>query len=124
MKEAGLTHGGFYRHFESKDALLVAALEEAFAQMTRMVTDGLDKEPAPAVRQAFRDFYLSSDHLDAPEAGCPAAALSGEIGRAPAEVKTAFGTGLRTMIAAMSRTNGPMKEATKLKQIRRSENSR
>lgn len=102
MKEAGLTHGGFYRHFGSKDALLVAALEDAFAQMTGVVTDGLEEQPASAVRQAFGDFYLSSGHIEAPETGCPAAALGGDIGRAPVEVKAAFGAGLGKMIDAFA----------------------
>ena len=82
----------------------MAALEEAFAQMTGMVTEGLKSQSATAVRQVFSDFYLSSDHLDAPAAGCPAAALGGDISRAPAAVKAAFGAGLGTMIDAVART--------------------
>ncbi|WP_197418139.1 TetR/AcrR family transcriptional regulator [Sphingomonas sp. CCH13-B11] len=104
MKEAGLTHGGFYRHFESKDALLAAALEAAFAEMIGRVTDGLQAEAPDDVRRAFQTFYLSAGHLAAPETGCPAGALSGDIARADGAVKRAFGGGLLRMIDAFAAT--------------------
>lgn len=102
MKGAGLTHGGFYRHFESKDKLLVAALEAAFGQMVAIVTDGLAKQSTAEVRRALRRFYLSDEHVENAGAGCPAAALGCDVGKAPPPIKAAFGSGLQTVIAALS----------------------
>jgi len=102
MNKAGMTHGGFYRHFESKEALLTAALDDAFAQMVAVVAAGVANQPAEEVRRAFRSYYLSDEHVANPGEGCPAAALSGDIGRESAELKSAFGAGVRSMTAVLS----------------------
>ena len=74
MKAAGFTHGGFYNHFESKDALAGEALDYAFRQM-----DGV-RERIPTLDE-FVTSYLSEEARNAPGSTCPAAALAGEVAR-------------------------------------------
>lgn len=92
MHDAGLTHGGFYRHFPSKDALHEAALEASFHEIFALLDV---EEAAPDLFQAY---YLSKKHIDHPERGCPAAALASDVSRQPASLKRAFGMGIRRMI--------------------------
>jgi len=76
MKALGLTHGGFYAHFTSKDALVQASLEAA-------ADDTLERWPDPqdgAQLRTFVDQYLSPQHRDGPEEGCPLSSLSAELG--------------------------------------------
>ncbi|MBV8107110.1 MAG: TetR/AcrR family transcriptional regulator [Hyphomicrobiales bacterium] len=79
MKAVGLTHGVFYAHFPSKEALEAEAVERAFAQSDRRVyaltAEGRDK------KQAFLDNYLNAAHRDDPGSGCAIAALGPEIAR-------------------------------------------
>lgn len=84
MAAAGLTHGGFYAHFGSKDALLVAAFERALGEM-----DGHIERAAASADpvEAFRKAYLSPEHRDAPGQGCAVAALGTEIARMPAAIR-------------------------------------
>ncbi|WP_436520098.1 TetR/AcrR family transcriptional regulator [Actinoplanes sp. HUAS TT8] len=73
---AGLTHGGFYKQFESKDALVTEAIAHAFAEQASRVTG--DGETA---RRAFVRTYLSKEHRDEPGAGCPTAGFAGDVAR-------------------------------------------
>ena len=83
MKDAGMTIGGFYRHFASKDELTAAALEAAFAQsLDRLDLQDDSVQAADAVAE-FERFYLSAEHLDHPGYGCPIPALGGEVERKP-----------------------------------------
>ena len=84
MKDAGMTAGGFYRHFSSKDDLVGAALAAAFAQLLgRIAETGDPAELADAVAD-FERFYLSPTHVGNPGYGCPIPALAGESKRSPA----------------------------------------
>lgn len=87
MKKAGLTKGGFYRHFKSKDDLFVEAIARAFDQMG----DGLTKVAAPVPEekalQAIISYYLSPAHANAYGAGCVLSALAPEIARKPLKVR-------------------------------------
>jgi AcrR family transcriptional regulator len=83
MKEAGLTHGGFYAHFESRDALLAEALEHAGAQGGERLRERIRGRIA-AGESAFRALvgeYLSDEHMEALDTGCPVAALVSEMPR-------------------------------------------
>jgi TetR/AcrR family transcriptional repressor of nem operon len=81
MRRAGLTHGGFYAHFASKDDLLVEALTHASAQVTSMLETPL-KDAASTNRLLEAAMtYLSSFHLTHPEDGCPVASLGPELMR-------------------------------------------
>lgn len=98
MAEAGLTHGGFYAHFSSKEALVAAAIEEAFrtsAQRFEKLTESLD---APAALAAFADAYVTPEHRAHPERGCPIAALSSDLPRQGAQVRAAYEAGVRGLI--------------------------
>src|ERR1700712_3709336 len=77
MKEAGLTHGGFYAHFDSREALLVEALERAGRDSGEAVTRAVAGRPAKRVSafRAFVEAYLADEHLASLETGCPVAAL-------------------------------------------------
>jgi TetR/AcrR family transcriptional repressor of nem operon len=83
MAEAGLTHGGFYRRFASKEALVAEATGRAFDELGARLT-GLDEgQPGdhPAARKALVDYYLSAGHRDDAGDGCPAAGLSVDVAR-------------------------------------------
>lgn len=102
MAKAGLTHGGFYAHFPNKEALVVAAIEEAFDQSRRRfarLTEGLERGAALA---AFVDSYVSMEHRARPERGCPIAALSSELPRHGRPVREAFDAGVRGVIGRVA----------------------
>src|SRR6185369_3621566 len=83
MEAVGLTHGGFYKQFASKDELMGLALDEAFGQSYALGSELRAQNPDPATqRAAYIDFYLSAEHRDKPGAGCPNAGLCTDIGRA------------------------------------------
>src|SRR5438477_5051544 len=75
MKEVGLTHGGFYAHFASREAMLAEAADragaESVATLTRVAAAAPPQEALPAMIRA----YLSKEHVDGVETGCPVAAL-------------------------------------------------
>ncbi|MFS2020544.1 TetR/AcrR family transcriptional regulator, partial [Massilia sp. CT11-108] len=75
MKALGLTHGGFYAHFESKDALVQASLEAAVQQTLERWLPSADAAP-----RAVIDHYLSAEHRDEPGEGCPLPTLAAELG--------------------------------------------
>lgn len=99
MSRAGLTHGGFYAHFSSKDNLVA----EAIAQMFHDSATNLDRivggrSPAEALA-AFIDYYLSSSHRDARDTGCPLAALSSDLPRLKAAARVRFADGVTRLTA-------------------------
>jgi TetR/AcrR family transcriptional repressor of nem operon len=101
MTQAGLTHGGFYRHFETKNALMQAALQTAFDQMLAELKSRTEHRRPDIALASFRAFYLSKPHCDNPGLGCPVAALAGEVAREPDALKTAFGAGVHRMAAEL-----------------------
>jgi TetR/AcrR family transcriptional regulator, transcriptional repressor for nem operon len=82
MARAGLTHGGFYAHFKSKDELLRAALERASAETVQRLSNPSADQRDVDRFQAAIDAYLSAAHAAHPEMGCPLATLGPEIVRA------------------------------------------
>ncbi|MFG2003978.1 TetR/AcrR family transcriptional regulator [Spirillospora sp. NPDC048911] len=78
MKAAGLTHGGFYKQFASKEALIDEATAHAFAELTERHTAALDQ-------RALIEAYLSTEHRDDPGDGCPVAALASDMAREPGD---------------------------------------
>ena len=85
MKAAGMTHGGFYKQFASKEALVDEATAFAFAELAQHHLDGLARHAGQrdAARKAAIDTYLSVEHRDDPAGGCPTAALATDIARNP-----------------------------------------
>jgi TetR/AcrR family transcriptional repressor of nem operon len=106
MATAGLTHGGFYRQFESKDALVAQACAAAFTQRLAAMDDALETtDNAEAARRAWLEYYLSPAHRDTPEDGCATAALAADVARAPegAALRDAYLDGFRNMIEKTER---------------------
>ena len=106
MKQAGLTHGGFYAHFPSRDVLLAEALERAGQdsrdRMQRTIAAG---EARGLSRfRALVEGYLSERHLKSPESGCPVAALASEMPRQPESVREAGATRVKSLLAAVEAT--------------------
>lgn len=88
MAQAGLTHGGFYSHFPSKDKLIEEALRAAVNQVNAWMAGATDayEDKLEAIIRA----YLSAEHRDHPETGCIAAALAPEIARHSPAVRRIF----------------------------------
>jgi AcrR family transcriptional regulator len=103
MKEAGLTHGGFYAHFSSREAMLAAAVDragaEAIATSTRMAATA---PPEQALQRLLRA-YLSKEHVKDAEMGCPIAALGSETPRQGPEVRRAATRRVKEMIDVVAR---------------------
>src|SRR5438477_2796721 len=103
MKEAGLTHGGFYAHFDSRDALLIEALERAGRESGQAVTRALERRAAKGV-SAFRalvDAYLADEQLASLEIGCPVAALACDMPRQSEAVREASALRVRRLVAGV-----------------------
>ncbi len=87
MSKAGLTKGGFYRHFESKDDLLVEAVARAFDQMGKAMVDIAKSAPEGQALRAMIEHYLSVRHANSPGTGCVVSALGPELARRPLSVR-------------------------------------
>jgi TetR/AcrR family transcriptional repressor of nem operon len=103
MKAAGLTHGGFYAHFKSKDALLIAALHDTFDRARRRVGRLLDGLPPRHALATYIDFYVAETHRDHPENGCPITALNSDMPRQSKKFKAAFEAGVKQQIESLAR---------------------
>ena len=87
MKKVGLTKGGFYRHFKSKDDLFVEAVARAFEEMGRGMAEVVKSAPEGQALRAMIEFYLSSRHANALGSGCVLSALAPELARKPVVVR-------------------------------------
>jgi TetR/AcrR family transcriptional repressor of nem operon len=88
MQAAGLTHGGFYKHFGSRDDLVAEAAQHAFAYADQTLAHHARDPQDPFA--AWVDWYLSEEHRDGPGAGCPVAALVGDIGHGDDRVRAGY----------------------------------
>src|SRR5262249_21911065 len=95
MKRAGLTHGGFYAHFKSKDALVAAAI----AKMFEGVRARWEKSTGLG---AYIDWYLSEEHRDARATGCPIAALASDLPRLSKACRDAYAGGTRDLTRSIA----------------------
>ena len=103
MKEAGLTHGGLYAHFASRDALLAAAADQAGAESIEHLTRAIASAKAGQELVALVDTYLSDEHVAAPEHGCAIAAAGTEVPRQPGEVRRAASRRIKDLIGLIER---------------------
>jgi TetR/AcrR family transcriptional repressor of nem operon len=87
MKDAGLTHGGFYKHFESKEDLLLESLREGFREIEDVLVHAAENSPPGEAWKAIVRTYLSLDLCEHPERSCPMAALAPELARADQKMK-------------------------------------
>ena len=100
MKEAGFTHGGFYNHFASKDALAAEACAAAFARGAEILKGAIaaDAGGSPGAYQALLDAYLSPQHCNEPGSGCPTATLAVDAARQGREMQAAYAEGIELFI--------------------------
>lgn len=102
MKRVGLTHGGFYAHFDSREALVQTVIAEMFTDSTQRMQP-LWQQSDPAERlNTLIDYYLSETHRDSPAEGCPMPALVSEVGHLPDEAKAIFTQGVASMLKRLS----------------------
>ena len=97
MKAAGLTHGGFYKHFESKDQLVA----EACAAAADAVIASPGMEAQPTINAAVAA-YLSTRHRDDPASGCPLAAIGSELSRTDKTTREAATEGFKRLVAVLA----------------------
>ncbi len=101
MSKAQLTHGAFYAHFASKDALIAASIGQMFEEgVARWERETRGLTPARGLA-AYIDCYLSVWHRDRRAEGCPMAALASDIPRLPTEAQRAFAAGVKRLTAAI-----------------------
>jgi TetR/AcrR family transcriptional repressor of nem operon len=103
MKAAGLTHGGFYRHFDSREALVAEGVECALADGGQRVANVLsDNRKAPFA--AIVDAYLAVAHRDSLAAGCAVAALASDVARSNERARTAYTRQVRAYLELIGGT--------------------
>lgn len=98
MKEAGLTHGGFYAHFASRDAMLAEAADRAGEETIAIAKKVFAEVPGDQALQALMQVYLSNEHVANIEVGCSLAALGSEMPRQAPEVRKASTCRVKEMI--------------------------
>ena len=102
MKEAGLTHGGFYAHFDSRDALVIEAFAYAMDRSTERWRKMAEQTPPEKRFAAIVESYLSALHRDDPGHGCAITALGPDIARESPKTRKAFAAKLDEMIKMMA----------------------
>ena len=102
MKQSGLTHGGFYKHFSSKDALVAEACEAALLETHEGLSDIAQKAGDSRGLQAVIESYLSPTHRDHPEQGCIIAAAGDEAVRGHGDIRQAISGGTEQLVALVA----------------------
>jgi TetR/AcrR family transcriptional regulator, transcriptional repressor for nem operon len=106
MKAAGFTHGGFYNHFPSKDAIAAEACATVIARSNADLAEKLGQETSDQKTgkawQQYLDRYLSVEHRDAPASGCAVSALAADAARQSKEVQTSFAEGIENVIGILA----------------------
>ncbi|KJC51118.1 TetR family transcriptional regulator [Bradyrhizobium sp. LTSP885] len=102
MKEAGLTHGGFYAHFDSREALVIEAFSHAMDRSTERWRKVAEEVPPEKRLSTIVDSYLTAVHRDDPGHGCAVPTLGAEIARETPKTRKAFALKLEQMIDMMA----------------------
>ncbi|XKM38769.1 TetR/AcrR family transcriptional regulator (plasmid) [Rhizobium ruizarguesonis] len=105
MKDADLTNGAFYAHFESKDSLVAEAVTDQLHTLHANIVELA--EPGPAGLEQLMRWYLSAHHRDNPGDGCPNAALLDEIGRSADAIRQAYTDGVLVVIDGLAARLAP-----------------
>ncbi|WP_438998966.1 TetR/AcrR family transcriptional regulator [Variovorax beijingensis] len=103
MKEAGLTHGAFYAHFPSREAMLAEAAGRACTESAAAAAKAASEEPSGQALASMLRTYLSPEHVAHAEMGCPLAALGSETPRQAAEVRRVTTRYVKEMIDLVAR---------------------
>src|ERR687894_2768152 len=103
MKDAGLTHGGFYAHFHSREAMLAEAADRAGAESVATLERFASAAAPEKALQTLMRAYLSKEHLEGAETGCPIAALGSEMPRQAPEVRRAATRRIKEAIDLIAR---------------------
>jgi len=103
MKEAGLTHGAFYSHFASREAMLAEAVGRACAESAAAAADVVAKVPPGQALASMLAAYLSREHVEHFDVGCPLAALGSETSRQVPEVRRVTTRHIKEMIDLVAR---------------------
>ena|SRR5579863_9944937 len=122
MRAAGLTHGGFYNHFESKDALEAAACAEVFDKsLANVGAVAAIADPAERAQafDAYRRRYVSKKARDASAARCPMVAFAGDVSRQSPSLRAEYAAGLRQYLDAFTRAAASGKERGRKRDARR-----
>jgi TetR/AcrR family transcriptional repressor of nem operon len=111
MRAAGMTHGGFYKHFDSRDELVIAAFEQAAREGDRKLSEVMAAAPDPLAD--FIGWYLSTEHICHPGAGCAVAALSGDIARGTGhDLRSSYRDQVERYLVMLERLLGTRERAT------------
>jgi TetR/AcrR family transcriptional regulator, transcriptional repressor for nem operon len=102
MAAAGLTHGGFYRHFDSKDQIVAEACAAAAESALEQMAASASKNSTQRGSKTLVENYLSPAHRDEPADGCPLAALGSEIARADQRIRAAATHSLLKLVEAIA----------------------
>ena len=116
MKEAGLTHGGFYAHFDSREALVIEAFGYAMDRSTERWRQIAAQTPPDKRLAMIVDSYLTAVHRDDPGHGCAVPALGSEISRESPRTRKAFATKLDQMLDMIAEQMGDVPRKTARKQ--------
>jgi len=115
MQAAGLTHGGFYGHFKSKDDLIAQAALQASEVVVERWAKIVEAQGEGALK-TFADIYLGPEHLASPGAGCVVAALGPEIARQAPAARGALTASIKTIVGLLQRAAPGASAADKRKQ--------
>ncbi|MGB9992055.1 TetR/AcrR family transcriptional regulator [Massilia sp. SM-13] len=105
MAGAGLTHGGFYKHFDSKEQVAAEACAHAIGQIESAMRDAGAAHRGTVPLHGAIDSYLSAAHRDTPQRGCPFAALGAELGRSGGALQATASEGIERMVALFAQQN-------------------
>jgi TetR/AcrR family transcriptional repressor of nem operon len=101
MQQAGFTHGGFYGHFASKEALMAQACARAFAEKVALWHEERELDVDRPLASAAT-YYLTAAHRDDPGTGCPMATLASDVARQAPSIRRAFTEGLRQLVELLT----------------------
>lgn len=102
MGRAGLTHGGFYAHFDSKDDLIAAAVDRMFEESRARFREWTKGKDRPEALRSYINAYVSRTHRDKPESGCAIAALSSDIRRQGSKARSAYDRGVNSLMNSIA----------------------
>jgi TetR/AcrR family transcriptional repressor of nem operon len=111
MQAAGMKHGGFYKHFESKQDMVRQAIATAFGERTAAFDARKEKEGEAAAIRAYVETYLSQAHVDHPGYGCPVAGFGADAGRDRQAYAGAFADGMEALVERLGGAAQEQREA-------------